>query len=245
MRKAQMMASTHLDRHNQRMTKESLEGAANQMNESSALGMTIEHDLTLPFFGKITKAYIEQLPDGEYGLFGESILFDRENSQEITLPTGQKVIIDTWPNEKPFLIKKDQIPSSIQVSFDLNNFNSNEDLKIFQDEVPEEVSFDSKIIVRKSFIPDPQLIINLSESAIQLLIAQKLLTTVGKKITDDINNDIANLYSTLRTVAIKYAKLCIPKNRPITYIFVISKTPVIEFVIQTENPAIIAEATKK
>lgn len=245
MKITQIMATTHLDRHNQRFSKESLEGLANQINESSALGVTIEHDLTLPFFGKVTNAYLKQLPDGEYGVFGESILFNQEETQEVTLPTGKKGIIDTWSDDKPFLIEKNEVPSSIEISFDLVNFKSNDDIKIFQDEVPKGLSFNSRTIVRKSFIPDPQLIINLSESAIQLLIAQKLLTTVGKKITDDISNDIANLYSMLRTMAIKYAKRCIPTNRPVTYIFVISKTPIIEFVVKTENPSIIAEATKK
>ncbi len=239
------MATTHLDSHNQRFAKEALEGLANQINESSALGMTIEHDLTLPFFGKVTKAYLEELPDGEYGVIGESILFNQEDTQEVTLPTGKKGFIDTWSDNKPFIVEKNEIPSSIEISFDLVNFKSNDDIKNFQDEVPKELSFNPRIIVRKSYIPDPQLIINLSESAIQLLIAQKLFKTVGKKITDDVSNDIANLYSILRTMAIKYAKRCIPRNRPVTYIFVISETPVIEFVVKTENPSIIAEATKK
>ena len=245
MKITQVMATTHLDRHNQRFSIEALEVMVNQINDSSALGMTIEHDLTIPFFGKVTKAYLKQLPDGEYGVFGEFILFNQEEAQEVTLPTGKKVIIDTWNDDRPFLIQKNEIPSSIEISFDLINFKSNDDIKIFQSEVPKELSFNSRTIVRKSFIPDPQLIINLSENAIQLLIAQKLLTTVGKRITDDVSNDIANLYSTLRTMAIKYSKRCIPKNRPVTYIFVISKTPIIEFVLKTENPSIIAEATKK
>lgn len=178
MKITQIMATTHLDRHNQRFTKEALEDMVNQINDSSALGVTFEHDLTLPFFGKVTKTYLKQLPDGEYGVVGEFLLFNQEEVQEVTLPTGKKGIMDTWSDDTPFLIDKNEIPSSIEISFDLVNFKSNDDIKIFQDEIPKELSFNSRTIVRKSYIPDPQLIINLSE----MYFAIQMCTIMQRKV---------------------------------------------------------------
>ncbi|OEI75653.1 hypothetical protein BG616_16205 [Bacillus subtilis] len=242
MRREQILSSTHVDKHGMRMSKKALENAAEQINGPFVPGMGVEHDILIPPIGKFIKAYVKQLPDGEYGLFGEYLLFNPEDSREIMLPNGEKAMLDTWEDERPFTDRHKEIPSSIQISFDSVNFESDEEAQAFQQELEEEGSFEYQMMVRKSWIPDPELIIKLSEDAVKFLIAHKLLHTAGKKLVDDLSNDFSNLYTTIRNAAIKYARYCVPKNRPITYLIVVPGTPAIEFVIRTTNPEKISEA---
>ncbi|MDR7076587.1 hypothetical protein J2Y03_001590 [Neobacillus niacini] len=112
MEKKQLLSSTHVDRHGMRMSKTALDRAAEQINGPFVVGMGIEHDVLLPPIGKIVKASVEKLPDGEYGLFGEYKLFNLVKTKEITLPNGEQAIIDTWEDERPFADRHEEIPSS-------------------------------------------------------------------------------------------------------------------------------------
>lgn len=242
MRREQLLSTTHVDKHGMRMSKEALDNAAEQINGPFVPGMGIEHDILIPPIGKIVKASVKQLTDGEYGLFGEFLLFNSEDSVEITLPNGENAMLDTWDDERPFADRHQEIPSLIQLSFDSANFISEEEAKAFQKDVEEEGFFEYQMMVRKSWIPDPELLIKLSEDAVKFLIAKKLLDTAGKKLVDDVSNDFANIYTTIRNLGIKYARYCVPKNRPITYIIVIPGTTAIEFVVRTSNPEEISQA---
>src|SRR5260370_30207429 len=75
MRKVVVAGTTHLDSHNTIISKEALERAADDINNSKKPVLTIEHDTTLPPIGQIVKALVEPTEDGEYKLLTEQEIF--------------------------------------------------------------------------------------------------------------------------------------------------------------------------
>lgn len=232
-----IVSTTHVDSHNMRMTKKALENAAQQINEGAVPGVGVDHDVLIPPIGKVVKAQVIKLEDGEFGLFAEQEIFEEKNTVEIRLPSGELAYMDTWSDTRPFIDKYETASEKIEVLYDPVNFESEESMESLENELNEDelIEISTSNLLRKSIIPDPELIMHLSNRAIELLIAHKVLKSAGKKITDDISNDLSNVYTTLRTTMIKYAKYCVPKNRPVTYIIIAAGTPTIEFVIRTAD----------
>lgn len=242
MKNLRLLATTHVDGHGMRMSKEALDQAAAQINGPIVPGMGIEHDITLPPIGKLVKAEVRQLPDGEFGVFGEYLLYDPENTKEILLPNGETAYVDTWTDTRPFADKHEEIPSEIEYAYDPTNFQTENEMEKFQEELREEGPNQQELLLRKSLISDPEFIIKLSQHGVEFLIAHQLLKKVGKQITEDLSNDIGKLYSSIRNAAFKYGKYCIPKNRPITYVLIIPGAPTKEFVVRTTDAATLSEA---
>src|ERR1700730_8969394 len=86
MRKVVVAGSTHLDRHNTIVSREALEKAADDINNGKKPVLTVEHDTTLPPIGQIVMAWVEPSEDGEYKLFTEQEIFEKE--WPITLHDG-------------------------------------------------------------------------------------------------------------------------------------------------------------
>lgn len=244
-KKHNLLRTSHVDAHGLRTPKNVLEDMAKQINGPVVPGMKIEHDITLPPLGKWIRATVKRLPDGEYGLFGDCLVFERDNTRRVTLPNGETAMIDTWQDERPFADEHVEIPDEIKYSFDYTNFESDADVDTLLSELREERPAMHDMLLRKSFISDPEFIISLSEKAINYLLAHAAIKTAGKVIGEKLANDLASLFTTLQNAAIKYAKYCIPKNRPITYVLVKPGTPSIEFVIRTINPQDLSTGLEK
>jgi hypothetical protein len=71
-----VIATTHIDRHSTIITKEALDATAEQINCGHRPLLTVEHDLTIPPFGKTVKAWVQPRNDGEYELVVENEIFD-------------------------------------------------------------------------------------------------------------------------------------------------------------------------
>src|SRR5690242_1870816 len=116
-------SSTHIDRHNTRMTKEALESMARQINSGRKPGATIEHDTTLPPIGKYLQAWVEPMEDGEYRLLMVQEIFEKD--EPITLPDGlQGLKRESTTDSSPFVNKAESIPETITLGTDLANFAS-------------------------------------------------------------------------------------------------------------------------
>jgi len=86
-----VIATTHIDRHGDRMTKEALEDLAVQA-KSAYIPMLFNHDPRIPPLGRTADARIRLLPDGEYALVVTSEVFEpleniklRDETREIPL----------------------------------------------------------------------------------------------------------------------------------------------------------------
>jgi len=245
MKKVVVASTTHIDRHNTRMTKEALESAAAQINSGRKPVLTMEHDVTLPPIGKILHAWIEPTEDGEYQLLTQQEIFEKE--ERVILPNGlQGLQRQSDTDNHPFVDKIANITERVNISADPANFTSFQAYEVFLNELQTDspLPFESGEIARKAHIPDPEIIITISQSIIQYLVTKKIIETLSDKVldklSDKISDDITDFYTLVKSTAFKYAKYALPKNRPITYIFNIYDEPHVELVIRTTEPSEVA-----
>ncbi|MDO8673296.1 MAG: hypothetical protein Q7O66_17965 [Dehalococcoidia bacterium] len=63
-----IIATTHIDAQNERITPEALEKAAELVNSGNKPSLLLDHDITIPPYGKMLSAKVEKREDGEYQL---------------------------------------------------------------------------------------------------------------------------------------------------------------------------------
>ena len=234
-------ATTHIDLHGTKLTKEHLEMMAEKANSSSAVAMGIEHDVTLPPIGKTIRACVEPTEDGEFQL----VIFQEEfeNTRNIDLPDGTVAWMQaSKQDQRPFARSNQQAFEMIEVSFDLVNFESKEDVSNFLKELRQVTDFREQNLFRKSWIPDPELVFTLSKSLVAYLFGKKVIEKAGDKIIEQVVDDLSQLYSFVKTAAKGMAKYAIPKNSPITYIFNIPGDMILELVARTTDADLLVTA---
>lgn len=225
------------------MSLEALESAASQINGERAPQVGVEHDPTLPPIGKVIKAEILPTGDGEHDLIGYQEIFER--SAMTRLPDGTLAVkYSSAVDRRPFVIGRVFSGDKLGIAYDGVNFGSNDDLDAFVAEVTlgGELKFEERDIFRKSVLPDPEVIFGFAKVVGTYLAGKKVFDKVGSQVAEDIGTDLAKLYRSIRNTAFAAAKYCIPKNRPITYIFIALEQPVlVEFAIQTADPKRVAD----
>jgi hypothetical protein len=77
-----ILATSHVDLHNERLTPSALEGMVRQIN-LQCIPMGLEHDPRIPPQGRVLSAGIQQLEDGEYAVRG--VIQQFEPGDEIEL----------------------------------------------------------------------------------------------------------------------------------------------------------------
>ena len=81
---------------------------------------------------------------------------------------------------------------------------------------------------------------------VSLLLARDILKIVVDKtldkVSDKVTDDFAKFYEFAKTTVLKYAKYAHPKNKPITYVFVMPTEPRVELVAKTNNPNFVLNA---
>lgn len=238
-----ILATTQIDLHFQRFTLKALEQMNSIINSEAKPLVTYDHDSAIPPAGKLLESRIELRDDGEYQLvaiqeFFEGIEWDK-------LEDGTKVFKqESEIDRHPFSNKYEKVSDEFAVSFDFVNFESKQAMRSFVEDVQEEsgVEFEAGMHGRKSLIPDPEFIIQLSKVIAGYLLAKKLVDKVSDKIADLVAEDVAKFYSFVRSVVFKAARYARPKGRPVTYIFVAPGSLYIEFVARSTNPELIVNA---
>lgn len=99
-----IVATTHVDRHRDRIAKEALEGLVDQ-SRKHLIPVLFNHDPRVPPVGRMIGAEIQSLPDGEFALVATSEIFEpgdddtsSDDSREMRLrefeSTGFTVVYD-------------------------------------------------------------------------------------------------------------------------------------------------------
>lgn len=226
-------ATTHIDKHNCMIAKEALEDAVKDINEGLyAIGVGIEHDSTIMPIGKVISGKMVKLDDGEYGIEIEQELFDKY--QVFSDDTGEKwYIAKSQRDIRPFADTQAEDIHNIKVSIDPVNF-SKTDCEKLKNFYKKECLFDTEYFMRKSVIPDPEIIFT--------LVAGTIAAMTGKKITEHITDDIVKLYELIKKAVLKTVKCCRQSYRPITYVIKENTSYLMELVVVTEIPDILFEA---
>ena len=115
------MITTHVDKHNERMSAEALNDFVNLVNQQYT-PVGVEHDPRIPPIGRVISAQIEELPDGEFAVDGIAEIYEtgqeiefRDDGREIPieLPSeGIKISPDRsylQPNDKELLIELESL----------------------------------------------------------------------------------------------------------------------------------------
>lgn len=243
MKEIVVLATTHLDRHFMKITKEALEGAAEDLNAGRRLPSTIEHDLTLPPFGKTLRVWVEPREDGEYQLVAEREIFDDVLWAE--LDNGVRLFKQESQTDRyPFVDRYSRMTDDIFLAYDWVNFDSKQDIKLFIEDIKSqsELEFKTDIFGRKSLVPDPEFLIGIAKVIGTYLIAKNVLSKVGDKVLELAAEDVAKFYTFVKAVvssAVKYAR---PRGRPITYVFVARGNPTLEFIARSSNADLVISA---
>lgn len=226
-------ATTRIDKHNCMIAKEALEDAVKDINEGLyAIGVGIEHDSTIMPIGKVISGKMVKLDDGEYGIEIEQELFDKY--QVFSDDTGEKWYISKSQRDiRPFADTQAEDIHNIKVSIDPVNF-SKTDCENLLNFYKKECLFDTEYFMRKSVIPDPEIIFTLA--------AGTIAAVTGKKITEHITDDIVKLYELIKKAVLKTVKCCRQSYRPITYVIKENTSYLMELVVVTEIPDILFEA---
>lgn len=241
-----VLSTSHVDKHGTVMSKEALESALDFINGDVKPRLGLEHDMTLPPLGRINDAELVQGEDSEYYLIGHREYY--EIREAISLKDGSILIKERFIEEKhKFAEVTYEALDQTRISIDRVNFNGFEDSDKFIKELQEEtgVEFTSKELMRKSFIPDPEIVIELSKAAAIFFVGQKLLPKLAEKVSDDISEDIAKFYKLTKATVVKASKRLIPKNRPITYLIQINGDINIDLIVVSPKPDDLVSAMTK
>ncbi len=144
-------ATTHVDAHGERFTKEALEQMAQEIAERQQL-MFWNHETTLPPIGLITKAWVEQRDDGEYQLRYEGYLFEDDDVE--FLPQSEVQDLDlTWEDVKTEIGSTTSSESGhLTILYDPRNFDDKDAAPIITD-ISRLVTTESDHYVRKAELP--------------------------------------------------------------------------------------------
>ena len=238
-----IVATTHIDRQNTKITRDALEGVAESIKNSGHKPMFgTDHDAILPPSGKVLSASVELREDGEYQLVTESEIFDRIEELQFedgTMLYRQESTFDNAPFSGRYTSEKTE---EYEISIDPVNFENYDIAKQLITEIQSEtgIEISSSEFGRKSAIPDLEIIIKISEVIVGYLLAKdvvkKFAEKVVEKLGDAFADDIVKFYTLLKSTIVKFAQFARPAGRPITYIFVVPTTPEIEFVARTTDP---------
>jgi hypothetical protein len=238
-----IVATTHVDRHFVQITKEALANSAEQINSGSRIVLTVEHDITIPPFGKGLKAWVESRDDGEHQLVLENEWFD--DILWTDCGDGTRLFKQESESDRlPFTDVYSNLPNDAFISYDMVNFNHGRDVEAFLNEIRSQsaIEFSTSMFGRKSLIPDPELLIGISKTIGAYLIARSVLEKAGEKTLALASEDIARFYTFIRSVVITALKYARPRNRPVTYVFVARGEPTLEFVARSSDPDLVIGA---
>ena len=240
-----VMSSTHIDKHGTMMTKEALESGLKYINGIRKPRLGLEHNQTIPPLGRINNGEIIQGEDGAYYLVADQEFFDFKES--VTLSNGLELIRESFSGENfPFVECQFEPINKIEILYDFVNFESCEKGKKFIEELRtnSEIEFEGSMFARKSGIPDPEIIIRVTEIiGIALGIG---LRKIPEKLGEAIGEDLAQFYRLFSNTIKKSISELLPKNQPIHFIVEIPvDKSLVELIATTRNPDIAIKAYDK
>ena len=234
-------ATTHEDCHNCRLTKEALENVASQINNGKYVpSVGIEHDSSLMPIGKTINAKIVELDDGEFAVMVQQETFEKFERLSIS-QLGNVYITSSEYDNRPFADTEPFEYEKNRIELDPVNFEY-KDFKDVCTEFEQKKDVECKVMMRKSLIPDPEIVLNLVAGSFLVLCGKKTLEKTAERLSDNISEDISNTYNKIKELLVLASSRIIPKNRPITYILKENRGYILELVIRTNDTNILFHA---
>jgi hypothetical protein len=231
-----IMATTHVDKHNERVSKEELERYAAQINnQDHTIWLNWNHQSTLPPIGTMDNAWVEALEDGEFGLFFEGG----------SLPDGEDLIVTRELEVSSEEIEQLNLKlEGLGLSHDPRNFRD-DDINQIIEILSREAPIEHRRYVRKSEVP--QSVIWVIVGFMGGGIAAGFLNRVGEKIADKVievtKPFLSNIGETLGNLIGK----TIQGDQP-DYVFMLQIPGVnenVEGALESPTPEVLVEACEK
>lgn len=239
-----VLSSSNVDKHGHIITKQALESSLKFINGQRKPRLGLDHNRNFPPMGRINNGEVIE-KDGAYYLIADQEYFDV--SKTVILSNGCELIEMSFSDENfPFTECEMETIETIEIQIDPINLGSFENGQSFLNELKLESDLEIKgsEFIRKSEIPDPEIILKLTEIiGIALGIG---LRKLPEKLGEAIGDDLAKFYKLISTAVRKSVKEMIPKNRPIHFVveIPINKT-ILELIVTTRNPDTAINAYKK
>lgn len=191
-----ILSSSHLDKHGTVILREALESTLVIINGNRKPRLGLEHNQTFPPLGRINNGEVSRGEDGEYYLVADQEFFDLK--ERLTLSNGLELIRESFSGENfPFAECKFESHEVIEILYDPVNFDSYQNSKDFIKELIDstEIEFKDSELMRKSEIPDPEIIIRITEIlAIAIGIGFR---KIPEKLCEAIGDDLVKFYSSV------------------------------------------------
>jgi len=192
-----IIATSHIDLHEDKILPEALEDAARQIKEKY-LPYIVEHDVRYPPIGRVVEAKVIKLKDGEHALQGSVELFEESDNLESLAGDGRRIPI------------RDQEIQTIAIEYD-RSFRDREGRELLRElsqisgekEVPKE-------FVKKALEPISTLLIAAGVFAIGS-IANGFFSRLG-----------SDAYKRLKEILIKYYRKKISSQQILDFCFLVS-----------------------
>lgn len=239
-----ILSSSNVDKHGHVMTKQALESSLKFINGKRKPRIGLDHNRNFPPMGRINNGEVIE-KDGTYFLVADQEYFDV--SKTAILNNGLELIEMSFSDENfPFIECEYEPTKTIEIQIDPINLGSFENGQAFLNDLKTESELEIKgsEFIRKSEIPDPEIVIKLTEIiGIALGIG---LRKIPEKLGEAIGEDLAKFYKLIGKSIRKSVKEMVPNNRPIHFVVEvpIDKTK-LELIVTTRNPDIAIKAYRK
>lgn len=224
-----------MDKHGTVFTKEALESGLKFINGPRKPRLGLEHNRTIPPLGRINNGEVVQGSDGAYYLIADQEFFD--TIEKLTLPNGLELIRESCQDHNyPFTECTYENNENVQIQYDYVNFQSYENCKDFIKNLKSEneLDFEESSYGRKAEIPDPEIVIRLTEI---LVIALGIsLRKIPEKLGEAVGDDLVKFYKLLTNTIKKSVQELIPKKRPIHFVVELPiEKSVVELIVITRD----------
>lgn len=229
----QIVATTEIDKQGQHFSVDALERYANAFsNQPDVPRMSINHDSTLLPIGKTLSGKLVQMNNGEIGL---EVLIDdfADKFEAVSGPGGEKLYCaHSNEDQRPF--KDFQFNDEQKLTIMLNPLHfSKDDYKEVSDYLINQCNARIETTIAKSWMPDPEIVINLVSVYLIGLMGKEILTKTTEKLSDSISDDLVKSYTVIKKV-IKLLAEKLSSFHQTTYIFADPNQP-IELVIRAKK----------
>jgi len=170
-----IIATSHVDRHNEVMPVETLEAMVEQVNKQY-IPMGIEHDPRIPPLGRLVSARVLQLEDGEYGVEGIGEIFEPGDIIELQ-------------NDGREIILHGKVKENLYLRYD-RNYRDRED-QVIINELSNLFGSEPKEEIKKSL--DPISILTIGGAFVLGGIANGFLGKIGSDAYDSVKAKITKL----------------------------------------------------
>lgn len=241
------MASTHVDSHQEKLTKEALKKMAAAINcTDKMIRVGVDHRRDFPPRGRLENAEVIE-KEGENYLVADF----REVEKTETVAWNEELIMQYFDTPFQFAEVKKEENSVTSISIDPHNFNSYSEVETFTNHLKSGDSLDFSIYFhgRKAAIPDPEIIFRFANTIFLYQLLKPTLKKIGEKIADEIADkafeESKKVLSFIGNTLKETFYRCIPKTRPVTVVFDFPGEPHVELIARTRDEKVVLKRVER